>query len=103
MMVRRPKLSKLFSVTPNHFVRTDPISVPTIPPPLKILIRVAKSTASTPGRQRRAAKTSVGRNTNTPSGIPSERLACVMSSNVDNPNGVEAIDAQNKMSLIGTY
>jgi hypothetical protein len=82
-----------------------------------MLMRVAKSTASTPGGHNRAAKTSVGRKaicpkmeratsspkTKAPSGIPRSRLTCVISNKFDKPKGAAAMDDQNKISLIGTY
>mmetsp|Transcript_23288 Transcript_23288/g.34080 ORF Transcript_23288/g.34080 Transcript_23288/m.34080 type:complete len:251 (-) Transcript_23288:138-890(-) len=79
-------------------------------------MRVANKTASIPGGQILAASTSVGRkanspriarttsspNTNAPSGIPSDRLACVMSRSCRRPRGAEAIDVHNKIVLMGT-
>jgi hypothetical protein len=92
-------------------------SVPTVEAPLNILMRVAKSTASTPGGHKRAAKTSVGikaicpkmamatssPKTKAPSGIPRSRLKCVIRNKFDKPKGTAAMDDQNKISLIGTY
>mmetsp|Transcript_21857 Transcript_21857/g.32713 ORF Transcript_21857/g.32713 Transcript_21857/m.32713 type:complete len:102 (+) Transcript_21857:136-441(+) len=88
MIVSRPKLSKLFSVTPSVFVSSAPTSVPTVDAPLNMLINVANKTASTPGGHILAAKTNVGRKANSPrianttsspktkapSGIPSDRF-----------------------------
>mmetsp|Transcript_8536 Transcript_8536/g.10209 ORF Transcript_8536/g.10209 Transcript_8536/m.10209 type:complete len:102 (+) Transcript_8536:147-452(+) len=87
--VNKAKLSKLLSVTPNAFVSNAPTSVPTVDAPLKMLMSVANSTASTPGGHNRAARTNVGKNatcpkianatsspnTNAPSGIPKSLLA----------------------------
>ena len=90
-----PKLSKLLSVTPSCLVSKAPTSVPTVDAPLKMLIKVAKSTASTPGGQILAARTRMGKKANSPrtarttsspntkasSGMPSERFAWEISSN----------------------
>ena len=116
MIVKRPKLSKLLSVTPNILVNNAPTSVPTVDAPLKILINVANNTASTPGGHILAAKTNVGKKanspnmanttsspkTNAPSGIPNDRLAWDISNKLISPSGADAIDVQNKIFLIGT-
>mmetsp|Transcript_52297 Transcript_52297/g.126451 ORF Transcript_52297/g.126451 Transcript_52297/m.126451 type:complete len:215 (+) Transcript_52297:2357-3001(+) len=113
--VRSAKLSKFDSVTPSNFVNSAPISVPTVPAPLFILMRVANNTASTPGGHSLAARTKVGRNaispkidritsspaTNHVSGIPRSRLACVIRSKLSIPSGADMMDDHNKISLIG--
>mmetsp|Transcript_24862 Transcript_24862/g.37871 ORF Transcript_24862/g.37871 Transcript_24862/m.37871 type:complete len:101 (+) Transcript_24862:277-579(+) len=88
IIVSSAKLEKQVSVTPKNLVSAAPISVPTVLAPLKMLIKVANSTASIPGGHNRAANTNEGKNaiwpnienttsspnTNAPSGIPSSRL-----------------------------
>lgn len=117
MIVNRPKLSKLFSVTPSIFVNSAPVSVPTVEAPLKMLINVANKTASTPGGHILAAKTKVGRNANSPriarttsspktkapSGIPSDLFVWDISNKFINPSGADAIEVQNKIFFIGTF
>ena len=112
-----PRLSKLFSVTSNIFVNNAPTSVPTVDAPLKILINVANSTASTPWGHIRAANTKVGKNansprmanttsspnTNAPSGIPNDRLACDISKRFIKPSGADAMVVHSKIFFIGTY
>ena len=116
-MFSKPKLSKLFSVTSKVLVSKAPTSVPTVEAPLKMLISVANNTASTPGGQILAASTNVGKNanspkmarttsspnTNAPSGIPKDRLACVISNSWMSPKGALATVVQNRISLIATY
>mmetsp|Transcript_23425 Transcript_23425/g.36084 ORF Transcript_23425/g.36084 Transcript_23425/m.36084 type:complete len:229 (+) Transcript_23425:3251-3937(+) len=116
IIVRRPRFSKFDSVTPRYFVSTAPISVPTADAPLKMLMSVANKTASTPGGHILAARTSVGRNANSPkiaratsspktkasSGMPSDLLACEIKRSWDSPRGVDAIDVQNSISFMAT-
>ena len=91
-MISSPKLSKPFAPSPpeipKNLVRNAPISVPSIPAKLKILMRHANNTASTPGGHILAARTRVGIKANSPrtvnttsspqmkatSGIPSNRF-----------------------------
>ena len=69
MIVRRARLEKSLSVTPRTFVNAAPTSVPTVLAPLYIDIKVANSTASTPGGHSLAARTNVGKNAISPAKV----------------------------------